>query len=96
MKPVDIYTIQGCWFCDRAKSLLAARGVRFTEHRVDGDQAQRARLLRVTGQRTVPQIFIGEDSIGGCSDLETLIRLGKLDPLLADAEEPLINDIDDL
>lgn len=83
MKPVEIYTIRGCWYCDRAKELFEARDVGYTEHPVDGDQVERARLREVSGQRTVPQIFIDGESIGGCSELESLIRLGKLDGLLA-------------
>ncbi len=51
--------------------------------RVDLEPERRAEMMRKTGQRTVPQIYIGETHVGGCDDLYELDRQGKLDPLLA-------------
>ena len=84
MIPVKMYTTQVCPFCLRAKALLKQRGVEAIEEvRIDLDPAERARMVQVTGRRTVPQIFIGETHVGGCDDLYALDRAGKLDPLLA-------------
>ena len=84
MKPVKMYTTQVCPYCVRAKALLAQRGVaQIDEIRVDLDPAQRVHMMAITGQRTVPQIYIGDTHVGGCDDLYELDRQGKLDPLLA-------------
>jgi len=80
---VKMYTTQVCPFCIRAKQLLKQRGVELIEEiRVDLDPEQRARMMKITGRRTVPQIFIGDTHVGGCDDLAALDRLGGLDPLL--------------
>ena len=65
MKPVKIYTTTYCGFCARAKEFLRTKGVMFDEIDVTGDDAARAQLVETTGRRTVPQIFIGEEPIGG-------------------------------
>ena len=82
MKPVQIYTTTYCGFCRQAKDLLTRKGVPFTEKDVTEDDAERERLTERTGQRTVPQIFIGDTHVGGYSDLDALERAGKLDALL--------------
>lgn len=82
MPPVKIYTTPYCPYCHAAKGLLDEKGVSFTEIDVTGNHEERARLAQVTGQRTVPQIFIGEESIGGYDELSALERAGRLDPLL--------------
>ena len=78
MKPVRIYLTEWCPFCVRARQLLVEHGVAHEAIDVDGDMEKRAWLREVTGQRTVPQIFFGEESIGGCTELETLIHTGEL------------------
>lgn len=83
MADVVIYTTPYCPYCVRAKQLLARKGTVYTEVDVSDDAEQRALLVRRTGQRTVPQIFINEQPIGGCDDLHALERAGRLDPLLA-------------
>jgi GrxC family glutaredoxin len=86
MRPVKMYTTQVCPFCQRAKLLLKQRGVEaIDEIRVDLEPAQRETLLRITGRRTVPQIFIGETHVGGCDDLMALDARGGLMPLLRSA-----------
>jgi glutaredoxin 3 len=86
MKAVEIYTTPICPFCIRAKRLLDAKGVPYTEIGVMGDNAARGEMIRrADGRRTVPQIFVGGTGIGGCDELHALERAGKLDALLADA-----------
>jgi glutaredoxin 3 len=83
MNPVRMYTTQVCPFCLRAKALLRQRGVaEIEEIRIDLDPAQRETMMRITGRRTVPQIFIGETHVGGCDDLIELDQRGGLMPLL--------------
>lgn len=85
MKHVRMYTTQVCPYCVRAKSLLQQRGVaQIEEIRVDLQPTERVRMMEITGQRTVPQIFIGEHHVGGCDDLIALDRTGHLTTLLAD------------
>jgi len=83
MNPVKMYTTQVCPFCLRAKALLKQRGVQVIEEiRVDLDPAERARMMELTGRRTVPQIFIGQTHVGGCDELIALDQRGGLLPLL--------------
>ena len=83
MKPVKMYTTAVCPFCIRAKQILKARGVdQIDEIRVDMLPAERAKMMEITGRRTVPQIFIGDTHVGGCDDLVALDSRGGLMPLL--------------
>jgi glutaredoxin 3 len=82
MKPVTVYSTRICPYCLMAKRLLTQKGVRYDEIMVDGDDALRADLIRRTGRRTVPQIFVGDTHVGGFDDLAALDRAGRLDPLL--------------
>jgi glutaredoxin 3 len=75
---VTIYTTRVCGYCVAAKRLLTARNVAYTEIDVTGDQAKRTWLVEATGQRTVPQIFIAGESIGGYEELADLDRAGQL------------------
>lgn len=80
---VEIYTWQTCPYCIRAKILLWWKGVNFTEYKIDGDGAARVKMAeRANERRSVPQIFINDQHVGGCDDLYALDRQGKLDPLL--------------
>ncbi len=81
---VEIYTWQTCPFCVRAKVLLRWKGVNFTEYKIDGDDAAREQMAaRADGKRSVPQIFVNQQHIGGCDDLYQLDKTSQLDPLLA-------------
>ena len=83
MNPVRMFTTQVCPYCIRAKQLLKQRGVEtIDEIRVDLNPAERDAMIRKTGRRTVPQIFIGETWVGGCDDLIALDQKGGLLPLL--------------
>ncbi|WP_420464745.1 glutaredoxin 3 [Panacagrimonas sp.] len=82
MNAVRVYSTLFCPYCVMAKRLLDGKGVRFEEIRVDEDQARREEMMRVSGRRTVPQIFVGDTHVGGCDELYALDRAGQLDPLL--------------
>ena len=86
MNAVKMYTTLVCPFCIRAKMLLKQRGVtQIEEVRVDLQPSERDTMVRMTGRRTVPQIFIGDTHVGGCDDLMALDRQGGLMPLLQGA-----------
>jgi glutaredoxin 3 len=86
MAPVKMYTTLVCPYCIRAKMLLKQRGVeQIDEIRVDLQPAERDAMTRLTGRRTVPQIFIGSTHVGGCDDLIALDQRGGLMPLLKTA-----------
>ena len=85
---VRIYTTTYCGYCHAAKSLLKDRGVAFEEVDCTNDPETRKWLIEQTGQRTVPQIFIGGVPIGGFSELAALDRRGELRPILAGAAAP--------
>ena len=79
---VLMYATAACPFCQSAKRLLAAKGVTIDEIRVDLHPERRDEMMKKSGRRTVPQIWIGERHVGGCDDLHALDRNGELDPLL--------------
>lgn len=81
---VEIYTKAFCPYCWRAKKLLDAKGVEYSEISVDFGGETRERMIeRANGRMTVPQIFIREVHVGGCDDLVALDRAGRLDELIA-------------
>ena len=84
MATVELYTTPICGFCHRAKTLLTSKGVSFSEVDVMADPSRRAEMMeRANGGRTVPQIFINGEHIGGSDDLAALERASKLDALLS-------------
>ncbi len=78
-----MYTTAICPYCNNAKKLLAEKGVVPEEIRVDREPQLRTEMMAKSGQRTVPQIWIGETHVGGFTDLWALDKAGKLDALLA-------------
>jgi glutaredoxin 3 len=83
MPTVKMYTTAFCPFCIQAKQLLRARGVEnIDEIRIDQDLKMRNHMMEETGQRTVPQIYIGDKHIGGYDQLRALDTRGELTPLL--------------
>jgi glutaredoxin 3 len=83
MAKVEIYTGMFCGFCTAAKRLLKEKGVDFEETDVSTNSAKKQEMLaRANGSRTVPQIFIDNEHIGGCDDLYALESSGKLDAKL--------------
>ncbi len=85
MSPVRMYCTRICPYCVRAEQLLARKGItpdRIEKIRVDDFPERREEMTRITGRRTVPQIFIGERHVGGFDDLAELDAAGELDGLL--------------
>lgn len=81
---VEIYTWSSCPFCLRAKALLTQKNIPFTEYAIDGDEAARDEMAeRANGKRSMPQIFINDNSIGGCDELHALEKEGKLDAMVS-------------
>ncbi|HEY1425497.1 MAG TPA: glutaredoxin 3 [Caulobacteraceae bacterium] len=86
MADVVIYTRPFCGYCARAISLLSQKGVAFTEIEAGMDADKRREMVeRSNGRNTFPQIFIGDQHIGGCDEMMALERAGELDPLLSAA-----------
>ena len=86
MSKIEVYSTASCPYCVAAKNLLKARGLEWTEVRVDTDPVQReAMLARSGGARTVPQIFINDQHVGGFDQLAAADRSGKLKQLLESA-----------
>lgn len=84
MQRVEIYTTPTCPYCVAAKRLLARKGATYQETDVSREPALRQAMTeRAKGRRTVPQIFIGGQHVGGSDDLHALDHAGKLDALLA-------------
>ena len=81
---IDLYTTRTCPYCIKAKKLLDLKAFAYNEIDVTDQPEQRQQLIeKANGQRTVPQIFINGQHIGGCDDLYALDAKGELDPLLA-------------
>ena len=80
-----MYSTRVCPYCIRAEQLLTKKGIapdQIEKIRVDEHPEQRAEMMRITGRRSVPQIFIGERHVGGFDDLAELDAAGELEPLL--------------
>lgn len=82
MKTVTVYTTRYCPYCNAAKDLLRSKKAEFHEIDVSDDDEFDA-LVERTGWKTVPQIFIENEMIGGFNELAALDREGKLDEKLA-------------
>jgi glutaredoxin 3 len=82
MAEVVIYSTDYCPYCTRAKALLQQKNSPFTDIRIDLHPESREEMITKSGRRTVPQIFINGQHIGGCDDLYALEAQGKLDQLL--------------
>lgn len=85
MQPVTVYTRAMCPYCTRALLLLKRKGASVREIDATFDAAKKEEMIRRSGRRTFPQIFVGEVHVGGCDDLHDLEDRGRLDPLLAGA-----------
>ncbi|MBB0025147.1 glutaredoxin 3 [Chitinivorax sp. PXF-14] len=84
MKPVTLYGTDLCPYCVRAEHLLTRKGIVFEKINIGTAPGKREEmLLKSGGQRSVPQIFVGETHVGGFDDLAELDRQGRLDPLLS-------------
>lgn len=78
MASVQVYTTDYCPYCTRAKALLDKRGIAYEEIDVTDDPQKRDWLVKTTGRRTVPQIFIHGQPVGGSDDIHELDRKGEL------------------
>ena len=83
MAKVEVYSSAHCPYCVMAKRLLDRKGVAYEEIRVDLDPAKRQEMMNKSRQRTVPQIFINNEAIGGYTDLVAIDNSQRLDSLLA-------------
>lgn len=82
MNRVVVYSTSLCPYCMMTRRLLDAKGVAYEELRVDRDPQLREAMVRLSGRRSVPQIFIGTQHVGGHQELAALDRSGQLDQLL--------------
>ncbi len=83
MPNVTIYTWQVCPFCVRAKNLLQRKNIPYTEINLDGKDDELKKLQERTHFKTIPQIFIKDQFIGGYTELAELENAGKLDQMVA-------------
>lgn len=79
---VRLYGTRFCPYCVAARSLLAQLNIAFEDISVDGNSALRRELTQASGQHTVPQIWVGEQHIGGYTELAALHQQGGLLPLV--------------
>ena len=80
---IEIYSGDYCPYCVRAKSLLKQRGLEFIEYNVQQEPEKRAEMMkRSNGGRSIPQIFINDQHVGGCDELYALDKKGQLDAWL--------------
>jgi glutaredoxin 3 len=82
-----MYTTAWCPYCARARNLLTAKGAAFEEIDIDAHAGAREEMMTRSGRHTVPQIFVGNNHIGGSDELQALDAAGELDPLLSGAEK---------
>ena len=82
MAPITIYTRQLCGFCTAAINLLTEKGFEFEEIAADNNPTMRAELIQRSGQYTLPQIFVGQHSIGGFQELAQAVSSGEFEALL--------------
>ena len=88
MNRIEIYSAANCPWCDRAKSLLRARGIEFEEIDITADTARVVEMTERSGKRTVPQIFIDDFHVGGYDDMAAMDARGELDPMLGLGSDP--------
>ena len=84
MKTVIIYSTEYCPYCVHAKQLFDSLKVLYQEIRVDNDDKMKEQMIQRSGRRTVPQIFIGNEHVGGFDDLKALHEKGLLMKWLQD------------
>lgn len=82
MAKVEIYTTDHCTYCSRAKMILEQKGIPYTEYDVEKDPEKLDEMMQRSGNRSVPQIFINDQKIGGFDALWELEKRGTLDNLI--------------
>ncbi len=83
MAAVKIFRTQYCPYCNMAERLFDEIGVEYEEIDVTEDHEKRAELVEKTGMRTVPQIFINGEAVGGYTDVRALQKSGELEEMLS-------------
>jgi len=78
MSNIEIYTRPGCGYCTHAKRLLKSKGLAFTEYDVYQNPASLSEMRSRTKERTFPQVFINQRSIGGFDELLKLEQRNEL------------------
>lgn len=78
MKQIEVYSTHNCPWCVRAKALLESKGLNFEEINIASDADLAQEMAERSGRRTVPQVFIDGEAIGGFDELSALNRAGKL------------------
>ena len=84
MKTVTVYGNDACPYCGAVRMLLTKKGVRFEDIAINKDADKRSEMEKRSGRSSVPQIFIGDEHIGGFDELYECDKNGQLDKLLAD------------
>ncbi len=82
MKHIEVFSRDNCPFCDRAKSLLSSKGVTYEEIDITNDETLAIKMMQRSEQRSVPQIFIDNQPIGGYDSLARLNSQGELNRML--------------
>ena len=80
---VEIYGTSFCRHCMDAKELLQAKGIEYEEYLLDLMPLEKDAMIERSGQKSIPQIFINGQHIGGLTELKELIISGNLDKLLS-------------
>jgi glutaredoxin 3 len=83
MRRITVYTTDPCGYCRQAKALLAKRGLAYAEINLARDAEGRAELAMRTGMMTFPQVIIGDELVGGFTELAEADRSGRLAELVA-------------
>jgi NADH-dependent peroxiredoxin subunit F len=96
MSTIEVYTKQWCPYCLKAKALLRSKNIPYDEIDVTSDEARQAEMIERSGMRTVPQIFIGGEPIGGYDNLAHLNATGELDRRLGRADGRPLRDVYDV
>ena len=78
MEEIKMYSTEPCPFCSQAKALLQRRGLEFEEIHLSKDPEGRAELAARTGMMTFPQVFVGDELIGGFTELQEADASGRL------------------
>jgi len=87
---ITMYSTRFCPYCINAKGLLNSKGIEFKDLSVDGKPELREEMARKSGRYTVPQIWIGDEHIGGCDELFSLERSNRLDIMIRKIEHEAI------
>jgi len=83
MREITLYSKNFCGYCTAAKELLRSKGYQFREINLEGDMAGMQEVMQRSGQRTLPQVFVGETPIGGYRELTAMLSNGDFQDLVS-------------